>query len=641
MLSNKQFWLAGMAVSALVAAGAAWGLAMRRPFGAIAKVDPGVERQIEDLVAAEELILKLTPELPRLGKGFMNFSLPDSNSVELFATQVEVADLLPEPHELHPEPAHSLNQMGVRTLKWDVAAEFVPTPCAELALWKPLLAESDYFQFARFYFIKAEFADAAHTALDAEMGCEGLVRTATGAWRSYKGKQQVVWRAEPSAAGEEPRWQIASWRQLEFKSYDRQRLMFEEVTAQATAPDLAARLRSSAHEQKVIRAATHPDEPPPTKYFNHIAFDRHPGVSVVDLDRDGFDDLYVMDQWGKNVLLHNQGDGRFVDLAPQTGLDLDSHCTSALFADFDNDGDADAFIGRSLERTVYLVNDEGRFSDRGAELVSAPLPYLASSLAAADFNRDGLLDIYISTYAADTIDQCEAMQQQQPDAGTARTLLAEFLPRPQAEELFRRWTESHHFKRRVGPPNVLLINRGGRFEPAPASEALAVWRNTYQSTWGDYDGDGYADLYVANDFSPNNLFHNNGDGTFTDVTDQTQTADIGFGMGAAWGDYDNDGRSDLYVTNMYSKAGNRIAGAMQGQIDADTLKMAGGNTLFRNEPARFEKVSGLTAPKLTVEMAGWSWGGQFIDVNNDGYLDIFATSGYYSAPPEVAVEIDL
>jgi hypothetical protein len=179
---------------------------------------------------------------------------------------------------------------------------------------------------------------------------------------------------------------------------------------------------------------------------------------------------------------------------------------------------------------------------------------------------------------------------------------------------------------------------GGRFVAAPGGELLQVWRNTFQSTWSDYDGDGDLDVYLANDFAPNNLFRNDGGGRFTDVTAGTGTADIGFGMGASWGDYDNDGRQDLYVTNMYSTAGRRITAELS---DSTLASMARGNSLLRNQPDKFVRVSGLEPPALTVERAGWGWGSQFIDVDNDGWLDIHALSGYYTSPPRPGSQPDL
>lgn len=148
------------------------------------------------------------------------------------------------------------------------------------------------------------------------------------------------------------------------------------------------------------------------------------------------------------------------------------------------------------------------------------------------------------------------------------------------------------------------------------------------------------DVYVANDFAPNNLFRNDGVDGFTEVTEETGTADLGFGMGASWGDFDEDGLQDLYVTNMYSKAGRRIT-AQLNDVDASFEEMAHGNTLFRNDPSGFERVSSLERPGLLVEAAGWGWGSQFVDLDNDSDLDIYALSGYYTAPSQVALPFDI
>ena len=136
------------------------------------------------------------------------------------------------------------------------------------------------------------------------------------------------------------------------------------------------------------------------------------------------------------------------------------------------------------------------------------------------------------------------------------------------------------------------------------------------------------------------MFRNESHGRFTDITEATGTSDIGFGMGASWGDFDGDGRQDLYVTNMYSKAGLRITEQL-GELDPRLASMARGNTLFRNTPGRFERVSSLERPGLLVEAAGWGWGSQFVDLDNDTDLDLYALSGYYTAPSAVELPIDI
>ena len=122
-------------------------------------------------------------------------------------------------------------------------------------------------------------------------------------------------------------------------------------------------------------------------------------------------------------------------------------------------------------------------------------------------------------------------------------------------------------------------------------------------------------------------------GTFTDLSN-AHTGEIGFGMGGSWGDYDNDGRADMYTTNMFSKAGMRIAEQMQSS--AIVTQSARGNSLIRNGADGFYKVSGMEPPAPRVEAADFGWGGGFADLNNDGYLDVYVPAGQVSMPPEVA-----
>ena len=181
----------------------------------------------------------------------------------------------------------------------------------------------------------------------------------------------------------------------------------------------------------------------------------------------------------------------------------------------------------------------------------------------------------------------------------------------------------------------------GKFEIAPESASVEIWRNSMQATWGDYDDDGDPDLYVANDWAPDNLMRNDGASGFTDVSTDAGVTHFGFAMGATWGDYDNDGREDMYVSNMYSKAGRRITAKLSG-LRKDYAESAEGNWLYHQEPdRRFKLVSGLEPPALTVTKAGWSWGGKFADFDNDGFLDLYVLSGYFSAPKELSSELDL
>ncbi|MBL8223186.1 MAG: VCBS repeat-containing protein [Bryobacterales bacterium] len=190
-----------------------------------------------------------------------------------------------------------------------------------------------------------------------------------------------------------------------------------------------------------------------------------------------------------------------------------------------------------------------------------------------------------------------------------------------------------------GPPNFLYRNRGdGTFEDVTAASGMNENNNrfSFAAAWADYDRDGFPDLYVANDFGRNNLYRNNGDGTFRDVAAKAGVEDLGAGMSASWGDYDGDGWLDLYVSNMWSSAGQRLTfnPAFESVAgDADTRaafqRQARGNSLYRNNhDGTFTDVT-LTAG---VEFGRWAWASSLFDYDNDGRLDIFVTNGYITGP---------
>ena len=128
---------------------------------------------------------------------------------------------------------------------------------------------------------------------------------------------------------------------------------------------------------------------------------------------------------------------------------------------------------------------------------------------------------------------------------------------------------------------------------------------------------------------------------FTDITEQLAgKGSMGFGMGASWGDFNNDGDLDLYVSNMYSKAGNRIVKQVDG-VDERIRVSALGNFLYENVDGKFKQIAGTQKSDQHVSIVGWSFGGQFADFNNDGELDIYVPCGFYSPPDELRGEVDL
>jgi hypothetical protein len=591
--------------------------------GLAALLPPGEDqRRIAGIEESEEVYLTLTTRLDSLKKDALNLELPDHHSRLLFADTIAVtADLAPA------DPVTQMPLADATGLRWPLADDKRTEASQGFTLWKAFFERVSYLKNTSFKISTARFLDEERRRWESQMEFSGLVRLRSGMPAQVFAKMEVVWAKNPAVPDlkSEGSWRIESWRTLSFDLVQARAPLFANIL-EAALPDpaLAERARASLHDRYVVEHFK--EKKRPHEYFTYQSFDRHPGLAVVDIDADGLDDLYVMAEFGKNMLLHNRGDGTFRDRAPELGLDIDGATSSAIFADFDNDGDPDAFLGRGLSRSLYLRNDGGRFVDASSG-VAGGLPYLVSSVSAADYDRDGLLDVYFATYAAE-------MFFSHPDSP------ARFLSAPDAAEFQRRVkAESHWLQSRVGPPNLLLRNKGeGRFEHPPESSQVAVWRNSFQASWADYDDDGDPDLYVANDFGTNNLFRNDLTG-FVDVTSTTGATELGFGMGASWGDYDNDGRMDIYVSNMFSKAGRRIT-ALAGERGEEFKSMARGNTLLHAVGSSFQRVSGEVAPSLTVERAGWSWGSQFVDVNNDGYLDIHALSGYYSAPPEIAIPLD-
>jgi hypothetical protein len=599
-----------------------------------------------EFIELEGVILELNEQLnDNLARSVLNLRLPDSRGRELFADDVTVLDLSGE-----SAPNTKLEMPGLSWRKdhWKSAAKPHFVSQKALQLWRPLFRYIDYFEYAKFAVVEADFLDEQHNQIEMRVDFNGFARAADDRRLYAKAKLSLVWQAQQRSDNQKS-WIITEWRLHTLDTQSVERPLFTEALVSAIPDaDLRSRLQRSLHEEFILenyRAlldAGHDgltEWQPPHPAFSVVSQDRHPGLAVVNIDGDEYDDLYVMSRWGKNVLLRNRGDGTFEDVAAKWGLDFDGFCSSAVFADFDNDGDCDLILGRTLKPSLYLVNEGGRFVDRSADLLDQPLPMLVSSVSAADYNGDGLLDVYLSTYAVDL----QRDNEKDPDRMGDDWLLSEYLPDDEARKLLKLSDQNKHDRllKNNGPPNLLLLNRGGGgFRVAPENEQVSAWRHTYQASWCDFDGDGDPDLYLANDFAVNSLFRNDGSDGFVDVSIETGTTDIGFGMGASWGDYDHDGQPDLYVSNMFSKAGRRIT-ARISDLDDRFGRMAGGNSLFHNCGERFEKVSGLESPALQVEKSGWAWGGQFADFDQDGDLDIYSLSGYYTAPKQIAVARDL
>ena len=274
------------------------------------------------------------------------------------------------------------------------------------------------------------------------------------------------------------------------------------------------------------------------------------------------------------------GIGRFVDVAPKLGLDTVSRSGGSVMEDFDGDGDLDLMASSSGLRDqlrVFRNNGDGTFDDATVE---AGLEGIVGglNLVPADYDNDGHADVLVLRGA---------------------------------------WSNRPH-------PNSLLRSNGdGSFTDVTEAAGLLRGAPTQTAAWGDYDNDGDVDLFVGNESElsltysyPSQLFRNNGDGTFSDVAYLAGVQVVGFVKGAAWGDYDNDGRLDLYLSRLEEP-----------------------NHLFRNEGPSpdgqwsFREVTaaaGVEAPLNSFP----TW---FFDYDNDGWLDLYV-AGFRDAVGDIVAE---
>jgi tetratricopeptide (TPR) repeat protein/peroxiredoxin len=335
----------------------------------------------------------------------------------------------------------------------------------------------------------------------------------------------------------------------------------------------------------------------------------HNGISVGDIDDDGFDDLYVCQPAGlPNRLYRNRRDGTFEDITDASGVGILENTACALFADIDNDGRQDLIVVRSSGPLLFLNQGGGKFREKpdAFSFASSPQGTFTGS-AIADYDCDGWLDIYFCLYLY--------------YQGTGQYKY----PSP-------------YYDAENGPPNFLMRNnRDGTFHDVTAQAGLNQNNTRYSFCcgWSDYNRDGWPDLYVVNDFGRKNLYHNNGNGTFTDIAPNAGVEDVGAGMSVCWSDYDNDGAEDLYVANMWTAAGERISTQEIFQKDATQKvralyhKHAMGNSLFRNGGESGFRDSTAVAG---VGMGRWSWSSDAWDFDHDGFPDLYVMNGMVSSP---------
>ena len=329
------------------------------------------------------------------------------------------------------------------------------------------------------------------------------------------------------------------------------------------------------------------------------------GLALGDANGDGIDDIY-MPQFRDlpNMLFLSQPDGSLEEVAANSGLNWLDETTVALFADFDNDGDQDLVVG-TRERMAIHENTDGSGMNfkRVLDFPQAD----TSSLAAADYDGDGLLDLYVCNYLSSVGDETVTLS----DAV---------------------------YNALDGGANRLYRNLGNfKFDDATKSTGMVVdaTRLSLAASWEDFDNDNDVDLYVANDFGPNSLYLNH-EGRFTQIAADMGADDPSFGMSITWGDINRDGFMDACISNMFSAAGNRITAQPQfGEDLAEGLEvdriayLARGNTLLVSKNGTTFDEQSAQAGMVNTQ---WTWGTLFADFDNSGDLDLMAMNGYVTGP---------
>ncbi len=354
------------------------------------------------------------------------------------------------------------------------------------------------------------------------------------------------------------------------------------------------------------------------------------GICAGDFDNDGLPDFYVTSPLGGNRLFRNLGDFRFDDVTESAGvLDTNFWGTGAAFVDINNDGLLDIYAcAYRMPNRLYLNQGKGpdgrmRFVERAREY---GLDFNGASMMMAfgDFDRDGDLDGYLATTAIPPPPGVKFSVVYEGTKPVVPKALQEYwtlLDRPGQEPVPTEAGQFDHFYR----------NDGGRFTEITSQAGIDGPFFTLSALWWDYNGDGWPDLYVSNDYlGPDKLYHNNGDGTFTDVIRQVIPHTPWSSMGTDLGDFNNDGLIEIMTTDMIGSTHFR-RNVMMGEatkrewfLEYAEPRQYIRNALYLNTGAgrmmEFAHQAGLA-------YTDWTWGPRVEDFDNDGFQDIFIANG--------------
>jgi hypothetical protein len=343
------------------------------------------------------------------------------------------------------------------------------------------------------------------------------------------------------------------------------------------------------------------------------------------VDGDALEDLYFVNQVGPNALWRNLGGGRFEDVTARSGTGAPGRIgVGAAFADIDNDGDADLYTTAVRGGNLLLENDgQGRFKD---VTEASGLGYVGHSSGALffDYDRDGRLDLYLTNVGRYTSDE---------QRSSANGVAALDLP-PEERAFYGAFEDAFagHLKPERAEPDRLYHNEGGnRFRDVTAELGLSGDGWSGDATTLDGNEDGWPDLYVLNMQGDDRYLENQAGARFVERGPEVFPDTPWGSMGAAVLDADGDGRQDLFVTDMHSDMSQDV-GPEREKLKADmqyppdflaTTRSLYGNALFLGRgPDRFEEASDTLGAETY-----WPWGLSVGDLNADGYEDAFLTGG--------------
>lgn len=330
------------------------------------------------------------------------------------------------------------------------------------------------------------------------------------------------------------------------------------------------------------------------------------GVAFGDFNNDSREDILVTRFGQGNLLYKNSGDGRFEEISQITGLDINQKNGMAVWGDIDNDGLLDLYLA-GIEEPNRLFKNTGAesFTDI-SETAGVADSGKTEAVAFTDFNLDGHLDLFVFNRAAQNrfyqnkgqwVFEDVSNRTHTTGRSNAMGLAFTDYDNDGDQDLYLVYDGKM--------ANNLYRNDGGVFTEVAQQAGVAVQAEGMAPAFGDFNNDGWLDLYITNMFE-NILFKNNGDGTFKNVTESAGVGDTGMGWGVSWLDFDNDGWLDLYVAN---------ASSFNTPPDPNVLYHNNGDGTFSMVNAQDPSSSLLS-----------SFGAATADLNQDGYLDLFITN---------------